>query len=512
MARHPITADLHLNAIDYNNVFAALDLGSNSFHLVIARHEPDGSWVVLDRLREMVRLADGLDEHRNLSPEARERALDCLARMGERLRPIPARNLRIVGTSTLRQARAAGDFVADAETALNHRIDVISGMEEARLIYLGVARGLPAEGRHLVMDIGGGSTEFIVGEGMEPLSKAGLHMGCVGHSRRHFPDGRLTRKAFDAAETAARLELEPIEERFRRLAWETATGASGTIKAVANTLQGSGWTDGTITLAGLDRLRKEMIESGKVDRLDLLGVKKERYPVLAGGLAILRAAFDALGIEEMRLADGALREGILLDLPERVEHADSRAASVARLAQRFHADPDQAQRVAATAADLFVQARELWQLQEEGGWLLEWAARLHEIGLDIAYSSCHKHAAYIVANTDLSGFADAEQRQLATLVRAWRRKFPVDAFANFGKRDGAQLARLAVLLRLAAVLHRGRHEEPLPRIELHVTDADVEVDFPADWLDAHPLTCADLDEEARLLQSAGFRLTWNDGQ
>ncbi len=477
-----------MNRIDFDNVFAAVDLGSNSFHMVIARHEPDGSWVVIDRVREMVRLADGLDEHRNLSSETRQRALECLARLGERLRPIPARNLRIVGTSTLRQARAADEFIADAEAALNHRIDIISGMEEARLIYLGVARGLPGAGRRLVMDIGGGSTEFIVGEGMEPLAKAGLHMGCVSHSRRHFADGRLTREAFDAAETAARLELEPIEERFRRLAWESAVGASGTIKAVAKTLQASGWTDGTVTAAGLDRLRTDMIKRGKVDRLDLPGVKKERYPVMPGGLTILRAAFDALGIEEMRLADGALREGILLDLPERIDHADSRAASVARLAQRFHADPDQAQRVAATATDLFAQARQSWQLEEEGGWLLEWAARLHEIGLDIAYSSCHKHAAYIVGNTDLSGFADAEQRQLAALVRAWRRKFPSDAFDELGKRDGVQLARLAVLLA-----------------------AEVEVDFPAGWLDAHPLTRADLDEEARLLQSAGFRLTWNGG-
>lgn len=498
-----------MSDIDFENVFAAVDLGSNSFHLVIARYEPDGSWVVLDRLREMVRLADGLDDRKNLSPEARERALDCLARMGERLRPIPARNLRIVGTSTLRQARAAGDFVADCETALNHRIDIISGMEEARLIYLGVARGLPAEGRHLVMDIGGGSTEFIVGEAMEPLSKAGLHMGCVGHSRRHFANGRLTREAFDAAETAARLELEPIEERFRRLTWESAVGASGTIKAVAKTLQDRGWTDGTITPDGLDRLRKEMIKTGKVDKLDLPAVKKERYPVLAGGLAILRAAFDALGIAEMRLADGALREGILLDLPERVEHADSRPASVARLAERFHADPEQARRVAATGAGLLAQAREPWALGEEGGWLLEWAAQLHEIGLDIAYSSCHKHAAYIVANSDLDGFADTEQRQLATLVRAWRRKFPANDFAQFGRHDGAQLARLAVLLRLATVLHRGRHEDSLPQIELHVDDTNIEIGFPPGWLDGHPLTRADLVEETRLLDSGGFQLTWN---
>jgi len=499
-----------LVSADHAETFAALDLGSNSFHLVIARREPNGALVVVDRLREMVRLAAGLDADNHLSADARERALDCLAKIGERLRDIPARNVRVVGTNTLRKARDSGDFIRAAEAALNHRIEIVSGMEEARLIYLGVTYSLAQDGRRLVLDIGGGSTEFIVGEGMEPLHKASLHVGCVGHSQAYFPDGRLTRKAFERAELAARIEIEPIESRFRDLAWEAALGASGTIKAVATTLKESGRTDGTITREGLDGLRKSMIKAGSIDRLDLPGVKAERHPVFPGGFAILSAAIDSLGVEEMRVADGAMREGILMDLPGRLEHVDPRAASVERLAARFHADPAQAERVVAVADQLFDQAREPWALDDEAGWLLQWAARLHEIGLDIAHSSCHKHAAYIAANTDLAGFAHAEQLQLATLIRAWRRKFPAGQFAAFGKADGNRLARLAVLLRIAAVLHRGRRATPLPPIGIEVDGTRVHLHFPPGWLDEHPLTRADLDDEAGLLKAGGFTLDWEN--
>jgi len=500
-----------LNSVEHADTFAALDLGSNSFHLVIAQREPNGSLVVVDRFREMVRLAAGLDADNHLSPDARERALDCLAKIGERLRELPARNVRVVGTNTLRNARDSGDFIRAAEDALNHRIEIVSGMEEARLIYLGVTYSLAQDGRRLVLDIGGGSTEFIVGEGMEPLHKASLHIGCVGHSQTYFPGGRLTRKAFQRAELAARIEIEPIESRFRDLAWEAALGASGTIKAVATTLKESGWTDGTITREGLDRLRKSMIKAGSIDKLDLHGVKAERHPVFPGGVAILSAAIDSLGIDEMRVADGAMREGILMDLPGRLEHVDPRAASVERLAARFHADPAQAERVVAVADQLFDQAREPWALDDEAGWSLQWAARLHEIGLDIAHSSCHKHAAYIAANTDLAGFAHAEQLQLATLVRAWRRKFPAGQFAAFGEADGNRLARLAVLLRIAAVLHRGRRATPLPPIGIEVDGTKVHLRFPPGWLDEHPLTRADLDEEAGRLKAGGFTLDWENG-
>ncbi|MDZ7747474.1 MAG: exopolyphosphatase [Halofilum sp. (in: g-proteobacteria)] len=493
-----------------SDTFAAVDLGSNSFHLVIARREPSGSLVIIDRLREMVRLAAGLDENQHLAAEAQQRALDCLQRFGQRLGEIPASNVRIVGTNTLRKAHNAEAFVAAAEDALNHRVEIVSGMEEARLIYLGVVRSLAPSGRRLVMDIGGGSTELIVGEGPEPFEKASLHMGCVSHSQRFFGDGRITKKAFERAELAARVEIEPIETRFRALDWRSAIGASGTIKAVANALQEAGWSAGSITAAGLERLRKSLIADGHVERIDVPGVKRERYPVFPGGVAILRAAFTALGIDEMRFSDGAMREGILVDLPERLEHIDSRAASVERLATRFHADGAQNARILRTATHLLEHVAKQWDLDDEAEWLLRWAVELHEIGLDIAHSAYHKHGAYIVANTDLAGFGRAQQVQLAALVRAHRRKFPLDELGQAGGPDTEMLVRLAMLLRLAVLLHRSRSDLPLPDYRVSARGRELRLAFPDHWLQRHPLTRADLAEEADYLAGAGITLRYGD--
>jgi len=486
--------------------FAALDLGSNSFHLVIARQEAGGGWVIVDRLREMVRLAAGLDADNHLDAATRERALSCLRRLGQRLADLPADHVRVVGTNTLRKLRDHADFLAAAEAALNHRIEIVSGMEEARLIYLGVAHSRALAGQALVVDIGGGSTEFIVGADLEAQYKASLHLGCVSHSQTHFADGRLTADAFDSAELATRVELEPIERHFRGLGWASALGASGTIKAVGATLRESGWTDGTITPEGLDRLRASMISVGHLDALALPAVKPDRHAVFPGGVAILRAAFTGLGIDAMEVADGALREGILLDLPGRRAHADPRDASVERLARRFHADAEQAARVAATAAALFAAARAPWGLDEAMGWLLHWAARLHEIGLAISHSGYHKHGHYIIANSDLAGFAQDEQQRLALLVRAGRRKFPREHLAELDAATGAHLARLAVLLRLAVVLHRSRSDRPLAPPSLAVEGAHVWLDFPAGWLASQPLTRADLEAEQALLARGGFTL------
>jgi len=497
-------------AVARSDTFAAVDLGSNSFHLVIARREPNGALVIIDRLREMVRLAAGLDDERRLSAESRTRALECLGRFGQRLGEIPPANVRIVGTNTLRKARNADEFVRAAEDALNHRVEIVSGMEEARLIYLGVVRSLAQDGRRLVMDIGGGSTEFIIGDGPEPVEKASLHMGCVSHSQRFFGDGTITKKAFDAAELAARVEIEPIETRFRELDWSAAIGASGTVKAVANALQEAGWSPGTITAKGLKRLRKSLIECGHVDRIELAGVKSERCPVFPGGVAILRAAFAALGIEEMRFSDGALREGILVDLPGRLEHIDSRAASVERLATRFHADAAQNARILRTAGWLFEQVRADWGLDPEDEWLLRWAVQLHEIGLDIAHSSHHKHGAYIIAHTDLAGFARAQQQELAALVRAHRRKLPLDELKAANGRTRGRLVGLAMLLRVAVLLHRSRSDTPLPQFRVAGTKSALRIVFPDRWLEAHPLTQADLAEEAGHLASEGLRLSWGD--
>jgi len=489
---------------------AAVDLGSNSFHLIVARLGP-GELKTMDRLKEMVRLAGGLRPDKTLDPDTQERALACLERFGQRLRDLPPARVRAVGTNTLRSARGAEDFLARAEAALGHPIEVVAGVEEARLIYLGVAHSLAVapDRRRLVMDIGGGSTELIVGAGYAPGRMESLYMGCVSLTRNHFAEGKLSAKAFRRAETAARQELEPHEQAFRAMGWDEAVGASGTIRAAAKVAEANGWTEGGLTAGALERMTAAMSDLGKVEKLDKLkGLSTDRAPVFAGGVAILRAAFDALGIEHMQVADGALREGLLHDLVGRIRHEDVRETSVHALQQRYHADEVHARRVADTAAAALAQAAPSWSLPAD--WAepyLRWAALLHEIGLDIAHSGYHKHGAYVLDNADMLGFTQQEQDLLAALVRSHRRKFNGKAFCGLPERWQVPARRLAVLLRLAVVLHRNRSPEPLPGLTLTARGDRLHLGFPAGWLDDHPLTRADLEQEAGFLGDADFTLT-----
>jgi exopolyphosphatase/guanosine-5'-triphosphate,3'-diphosphate pyrophosphatase len=488
---------------------AAVDLGSNSFHLIVAQMGP-GELKTVDRLKEMVRLAGGLRPDKTLDPETQERALACLERFGQRLRELPPDRVRAVGTNTLRSARDGEDFLARAELALGQPIEVVSGREEARLIYLGVAHSLAVDpdSRRLVMDIGGGSTELITGEGYRPTRMESLYMGCVSLTREHFPDGKLTAKAFRRAETAARQELEPHEQAFRRIGWDEVVGASGTIRAAAKVAAAGGWSEGELTAEALERMTAAMVDIGKVDKLDKLkGLGADRAPVFAGGVAILRATFDALGIERMLAAEGALREGLLHDLVGRIRHEDVRETSVAALARRYHVDEPHGERVANTAAGLLAHAAPGWALPPD--WAepyLRWAALVHEIGLDIAHSGYHKHGAYVLDNADLLGFTRQEQDLLAALVRNHRRKFTTKTFAELPGRWQVPARRLAVLLRLAAVLHRNRSPDPLPEPAVTANGDHLHLAFPAGWLDDHPLTRADLEQEAEFLADADFTL------
>ena len=487
------------------SVVAAVDLGSNSFHLLVAQ-TGDGSLHVLDRLQEMVRLGGGLDENNRLTPAARARALACLARFGQRLRGLPRGSVRAVGTNTLRRLRNGDVFLAAAERVLGHPIEIIAGREEARLIYQGMAHSRPDDGRRrLVVDIGGGSTELIVGEGREPLVMESLHMGCVGLSQAHFADGIITAKGMRRAETAARLELQPVENLFQR-SWEVAIGTSGTIRAIRGVLRAEGWTDGAITRAALARLRDALIAARHIDRIELNGLNPERAPVFPGGVAILSAVFEALGVERMQVADGALREGLLYDLLGRLKHSDVREQTVSALAARFRADAAQAERVAHTAAHCFKQAARAWMLDAEAERMLGWAARLHEIGLTVAHNQYHKHGGYLAEKADLPGFTWQEQQQLAALIRGHRRKFPLEVFGMLplAARPGA--LRLCVLLRLAVLLHRGRHDFDLKGLRIRVAKRVVQVRFARGWLRRHPLTQADLDLEIQWLKAAGMRL------
>ena len=488
---------------------AAVDLGSNSFHMIVARPQ-DGELLVVDRLREMVRMAAGLDTRRNLAPDAAERALDCLARFGQRLKHMPPGSVRIVGTNTLRSARNATGFMAAAERAAGHPIEIISGVEEARLIYLGVSHALADDGkRRLVMDIGGGSTEFIIGERFEPIHMESTYMGCVSMSQAHFPNGEITAKGMRAAELAALVELEPHQSIFRQLGWEEAVGASGTIRAVERVVREQGWSDHGITLAALKKLCDAMLKAGHVNKLKLTGLGERRTPVFPGGVMVLLAAFEALGIDTMQASDGALREGLLYDLMGRIRHEDVRSRTVNNLETRYQVDRAQATRVESTVVDCLDMVNGDWDMDGEmAEQLLVWAARLHEIGLAIAHSQYQKHGAYILQNSDLQGFSRKEQCMLAALVRSHRRKFSLALFRDQPGCDDALMARMAVLLRLAALLHRSRSPAPLPEFSLKAVERGLHLKFPEGWLEQHPLTHTDLEQETAFLKAAEFTLSY----
>lgn len=489
------------------DVLAAVDLGSNSFHMIVARHT-HGQLVVVDRLRETVRLASGLDEQCRLSRDATTRALQCLERFGQRLHDVQARRVRVVGTNTLRKAKRKGAFLDRAREALGHPIEIISGVEEARLIYQGVANTTPSEGGHrLVVDIGGGSTELIIGEGLTPKRLDSLYMGCVSMSQDYFGDGVVTEKRMKRARTAAQLELEPAASRFRRAEWDTAFGASGTMRAVSDVLFARGGSDGSITREGVAWLVEECLKAGETSRLKLPGLASDRQEILPGGLAILVEVMAMLGIDTMRVADGALREGLLYDLLGRLTDEDARARSVRAMEARYHVDTAQADRVEATAQAFLRQVREAWKLDEPLAELaLRWAARLHEAGLDIAHSHYHRHGAYVLQHADMPGFAREEQKLLAAVVGAHRRKLNLESLEELVPPWHLKAEFLIVLLRLAVLLHRGRGPRALPQIDLVPRGRSLDVGFPKGWLAEHPLTAADLEQETEYLRAAGFRL------
>jgi exopolyphosphatase/guanosine-5'-triphosphate,3'-diphosphate pyrophosphatase len=488
-------------------VLAAVDLGSNSFHLVVARYS-HGQLVVIDRLREMVRLGGGVGEDGRIDKEAAARALACLERFGQRLRDMHARSVRVVGTNALRIARRKQAFLERAREALGHPIEIVSGMEEARLIYSGVSHMLPAEpGRRLVVDIGGGSTEMIIGEGHEPLLLESLHVGCVGLSQRYFGDGRISAKRLERARVAARFELEPVQENFVRRGWERAVGSSGTVRAIAESMRELDPAANGITAAGLDELLATLERAGHVRALELEAVNDERRAVFPGGTVIMAEIFAALKVSQMRFVDGALRDGLLRDMLGRYGAEDARERTVSSMQRRYHVDTQQAERVEETVLHLLAQVREAWGLADPLAELtLQWGARLHEIGLDVAHSGYHRHSAYLIENADMPGFAREEQLLLARLVGGHRRKLALDGLEDLIPPWDALALRLIVLLRLTVVLHRGRSSAALPDIGLTPRPRGLELRFPARWLREHPLSVEDLHQEIDYLRAVGFRL------
>ena len=487
-----------------HELIAAIDLGSNSFRLQVGRVVGNQIYP-LDSLKEPVRLAAGLTAEKTLDGPSQLRALAALARFGERLRGFPADAVRVVATNTLRVAKNAPQFLPEAEAALGFPIEVIAGREEARLIYLGVAHSLAnPQTQQLVVDIGGGSTEFIIGRHFKPLRLESLYMGCVSFSLRYFPDGKVDKRSMKEAELAARKELQTIVHAYRTTGWEEAVGSSGTAKALADLLELNGFSAGGITSDGLEKLRTAMVRVGDINRLNLQGMRADRIPVLPGGVAIMSAVFKEFGLEHMVFSEGALRLGVLYDLLGRYHHDDLREATVGHFMRRYEVDQQQAERVGMTALNLLGQLLPAVAADPDhaDALTLLWAARLHEIGVSLAHSSYHKHSAYILANADMPGFSRRDQARLARLVLAHRGKLERVLPSMIEVRDWL----LIFALRIAALLHRARDDGGQLPVQAALLPRGFQLTIDAVWLSASPLTASMLDEEMRQWTGIGLEL------
>ncbi len=490
---------------------AAVDLGSNSFHMVVARVR-EGRIQVIDRLRERVRLGADLNAAGRLGATAVERAERCLRRFAQRLAEVPPARVRAVATDAFRRTVLPADFRRRAERALGHSIEVVAGREEARLVYLGVRHDLGDWGqRLLVVDVGGGSTEIVAGAAREVEAGESLRMGSLRWSREYFADGVISAKRLRRARLAALHELEPVAGAFRRLGVERWIGSSGTALSMAEMLRAGGIERAGLTRAGLEELLARVQRCRRLEDVDLPGLEDARRPTFLGGLTILSAVFEALRIPRMETSEGSLREGALLDLVGRLQHrGDPRRRAVEDLARRCEADTAQAGRVRATAAELFAEARGAWRLDaEEHLPLLEWAAALHEVGQFVGHNGFQRHGRYLIENADLTGFSRTEAAELGWLVGKHRRALQADRLAEAPGARPELLLRLVLLLRLAARLHRARGATPPPRIRAEAGRTSLRLRFPRRWLDEHPLTAFDLEEEAGVWAEAGFRLRFD---
>jgi len=498
-------------------VIASVDLGSNSFHMLVARVEA-GQLQVIDRMKEMVRLAGGLDENGYLSSAAIERGLECLRRFGQRLSGMRRGQVRIVGTNTLRAAKNGATFIHRAQRAIGHPIEIIGGREEARLVYLGVSHSdVPVRGRRLVVDIGGGSTELIIGEEFEPVRMESAPVGCVRLTTDHFSAGKYDKTELLKAERRAELELMSYQRAYREMGWERAVGSSGTARSLAAVAEANGWGDGSLTLAGLDAIRDAVLKAGKLGKLSLDGLSEDRKPVFVGGLVAMRAVFEALGIERMAISDGALREGLIYDWVERQGFDDIRDLTVGRLQRMFNVDATHADKVACTAAALWDQVEPIWGATDDetsealplSAWL-DVAARLHEVGLAISHSGYHHHGAYVLQHADMPGLTRLAQSAVSSLVHAHRRKFKQSRFEPLDEDRRPLIMRMAVILRLAVLFHRDRGAGIAPgQVRLSADGDRLDLTFAPGWLQDRPLTVADLEREQAYIANCGFELEFS---
>ncbi|MDF1800773.1 MAG: Ppx/GppA phosphatase family protein [Planctomycetota bacterium] len=494
-------------AVERGAEIAAIDLGSNSFHLVLGRDE-GGQARVLDRIKERVSLAEGLRANGTITPAAKARALDCLARFGQRLQGMDPNRVRAAGTNTFRSARDGGAFLEQASLQLGFPIDIVSGSEEARLVYTGVRFSSGFYKRKILcVDIGGGSTELALGRGRSPRLTESLRVGHVPWTERFFPDGRVDTDNFAVAVRTARLAMRSVARTFREAEAELVVGSSGTALAIAAVIEAMGWDRGsdTVNITGhfsrgsLERLRDELIASGgnTAGFKELADSRRDRF---AAGVAIMLAVFDSLRIESMVVSDGALREGLLSELVGRLNQRDGRDATVLAKAERFSVDMEQAGRVASTAALLFEATRKPWGFRRARvGLLLRWAALLHEIGLSVSHDAYRRHGNYLIANADLPGFSRNEQERLGKVVYCQRGRLRPELFEGFRKDLREELVAAVLLLRVARIMHRSRSSRPLPAwgpvASRDGEQLGIALGIPEDWRRAHRLVVADLELE-----------------
>jgi exopolyphosphatase/guanosine-5'-triphosphate,3'-diphosphate pyrophosphatase len=489
-----------MSEVQHSPVVAAVDLGSNSFHLTLAQLQHNNLQII-SRLKEKVRLVAGLNADGFLDQASQTRALDCLAQFRQQLQGMAPSQVRAVGTYALRKAKNSREFLLRAQQVLGFPIEVISGREEARLIYEGVAHFQHSEVKQLVIDIGGGSTEFAIGQAFEPLLLDSLQMGCVSYSQRFFADGLLNKANFKSATVAARLELMSLQDLYLREGWDQVIGTSGTVESIAAVCRELNLGNHEITEECLQKLKASLLSMGRIEAIQFEQLAENRREILPAGLAILMGIFKALKIQRMRTSPAALREGMLYELTGIEKTFDIRERAIKGILTRYHIDFDQARRVNQTALQIWQQIHSQWDISDNYyRQMLSWAARCHELGLSVNYSKQQKHGEYLLLNSDISGFSLQQQQMLALLVRAFRRKFPLQRFEIIDDPAIRQrFIRLARILRLAVLLNHRRRDVKLPPFQLDIEQEQLTLTLPDGYLEEHSLLRADLAQEQSYL-------------
>ena len=492
--------------INTKRQLAAIDLGSNSFHMVVARLE-NNQPLTIDAIKEMVRLAAGLDDRNFISEQKIEEALNCLSRFGQRIKDLPAENVSAVGTMTLRKARNSYSFLARAEKALGFPINIVAGQEEARLVYQGVAHSMvQTETNRLVIDIGGGSTEFIIGKAYNPIMMESLNMGCVNFTNKWFGTGEITEQRIKNAILEARRKLEWISDEYLKEGWQECIGSSGTIKNISKILSENYQANGKIDYENLQKLSEFFISAGHIRDVSLPGLSENRAPVIIGGLCVLMGAFEELQIDSMQASEGALREGLLNDMIETAQGHDIRLDTVTNLELRYRLDTAQSGRISNTAIQMYDQL-ELGEVSNLR-LLLIWASKLHEIGLSISHNNYPRHGGYIIEQSDLPGFSREMQNTLGLMVRLQRGKLNMSLIEKSPRCD-KDIVVIIILLRLAINLERSRDWDTSRHVKIKLKEKTFKVVFPKAYLDSHPLTKADLTQEKQEISRAGYKLKFN---